>query len=433
MYCSGCGKEIDDKNKFCPYCGTAVVNSGNAAVSAGNSINTFKPSGTVPVQKREKKERKKIHVNKALLISLAEVLILAALIIGFFKLGNHVFGPARAAEDYMEAYAEDDWDRIEALTDMKESDFLTRETLKKSLTETLSGDYEDYEAILTSSRGSSAEVKVRYGDEGSLKNKINLTLEKQGEKKFLFFDTWKVSTEGYVVSNPVIYVPTGTKAYLDGAMIPENYLQEGYMPNADYSYGSDSYYDAYVLPEVFIGEHTAAAVIDTYPLASVKTVLNEENKEIVINNLQCPEDLQEKMIRETYESIKQYVGAHVEGKPFSTIEGIYKQDRDLMESAKSNYEYASNNFFAYNKESGVKEVNVRSSHGQVNGFYLNEGSITAEIQYDFEYDTIRADKDWWSGELTENENERSDRGYVYVAYAPDGSWKITSMQLPYEF
>ena len=286
---------------------------------------------------------------------------------------------------------------------------------------------------MTSSRGSSAEVKVRYGDEGSLKNKINLTLEKQGVKKFLFFDTWKVSTEGNVVSNPVIYVPTGTKAYLDGVMIPENYLQEGYMPNADYSYGSDSYYDAYVLPEVFIGEHTAAAVIDTYPLASVKTVLNEENKEIVINNLQCPEDLQEKMIRETYESIKQYVGAHVEGKPFSTIEGIYKQDRDLMESAKSNYEYASNNFFAYNKESGVKEVNVKSSHGQVNGFYLNEGSITAEIQYDFEYDTIRADKDWWSGELTENENERSDRGYVYVAYAPDGSWKITSMQLPYEF
>ena len=100
MYCSGCGKEIDDKNKFCPYCGTAVVNSGNAAVNAGNSVNTFKPSGTVPVQKREKKERKKIHVNKALLISLAEVLILAALIIGFFKLGNHVFGPARTAEDY---------------------------------------------------------------------------------------------------------------------------------------------------------------------------------------------------------------------------------------------------------------------------------------------------------------------------------------------
>lgn len=27
MFCSNCGKEIDVENKFCPYCGTAIINS----------------------------------------------------------------------------------------------------------------------------------------------------------------------------------------------------------------------------------------------------------------------------------------------------------------------------------------------------------------------------------------------------------------------
>ena len=433
MYCSGCGKEISDKNKFCPYCGMAVANSGNTKDTVGESINTFKPSGDSGGQKKTVRERKKIRINKALIISIVGVLILAALIVGFFKLGYFLFGPVRVAEDYMEAYAEDDWDRIMALIDMEESDFLTEESLKKSMEETIPDDYEDYNAVLVSSRGSSATVKVRYGDEGSLKNKLNLNLEKQGVKKFLFFDTWKVSADENVITNPVIYVPTGTKAYLDGVMIPENYIQEGYVPASVYSYGTEKY-TAYVLPEVFSGEHTVAAVLDSYPLASVKAVINEENKEIVINNIICPADLQEIIINNSYEGIKQYIDSHVGGKPFSTIEGIYKQDRDLLDSAKNNYEYSANNFYASNKESGIRKVDVSSSQGQMRGFYFNDGNIVAEIQYDFAYDTIRVDKDWWSGELSETTNEnRTEKGYVYVVYASDGSWKITSLQLPYEF
>lgn len=429
MYCTGCGKEIPDNTKFCPHCGKKTA-AGEAA-----AVNTFaasSPQVSNPAPPRKvKKEKQPFKVNAALIVSILEIVILGLLIFGFFKLGAWIFGPENAAKDFMQAYADDDWETLYAMIDMPESDFLEGSSLKKIMEEQISSDFEDYDTSLASSRGNSASVKVKYGDEGSLKNKATLNLEKQGDKRFVFFDTWKVTLEDAIINNPVIYVPTGMDAYFDGILISRDYLQEGYVPQSEY-YGNSYEYDAYVLPEIYAGEHTAAAVMGEYTVASSKVRLDEENKEILVNNIILPEDLQKKITEDGFAYMQRFLEARVNGENFQNIKDIYKNDKEILDRAKNNYEYNTDYYYAFNKETGIKKISVSDPVGNVSSYYLNDGTLTAEVQFNFTYDATYVDKDWWSGEKSERKNENmSGSCYEYLVYSEDGSWKLTDIQMSY--
>ena len=68
MFCGNCGKEINEKTKFCPYCGQAVQSAANNMNYTENHIGHQKSSS-----------------GKWIVLTIA---IIAVVIIGFFTLGN---------------------------------------------------------------------------------------------------------------------------------------------------------------------------------------------------------------------------------------------------------------------------------------------------------------------------------------------------------
>lgn len=56
MFCGNCGAKIDDKTKFCPYCGAKCSNeNGNAIAATENSENSLSTiNGSVTKEIKEK-------------------------------------------------------------------------------------------------------------------------------------------------------------------------------------------------------------------------------------------------------------------------------------------------------------------------------------------------------------------------------------------
>lgn len=423
MFCAKCGKKIPEQDKFCQFCGTPV------------SDKDPKPEKKIvkPVIQHEKpkKEKKQFHINKALIVAILEVVLLVGLVYGFLKVGEYLYGPASVAKAYMQAYYEDDFDKLYAMSEKEESFFLTEDALKRSLEQKISGDFEDYEIGSVSERGRTAEVKVKYGKEGSQKNKIVLSLNKQDEKGFFIFNTWKVSPEDIIINNYAVKMPKGTDAYFDGILIPEEYKQEGFSEDSMYS-GYDVY-DSYILPEVYCGEYSLTAAIDDYPIYSEKRMISEESVEDTYDSgsfrLFCPEKMQDEIVNTAYDYMSKYEDALISGKNFKDVEDLFVHDKDILDDAKQSYEYSMDQYYANNKDyGGIKELEIEKATGELTQFYQDVSGITSDITIEFDCKrTTKYRNNYYGDDERTDENQGSC--YARLVYGSDGTWKLGSMDL----
>jgi len=427
MFCAKCGKEIPNHDRFCQFCGTPVDNSESKQEKA-----VVKPAIKVQTPQKERKPFR-IHINKALIVSLIEVLLLVGLVFGFLKVGDYLYGPTSVAKEYMQAYYEDDFDKIYAMSEREESFFLTDEALKKALEKKLSGDFEDYEVASVSERGRSAVVKVKYGKEGSLKNKIELTLNKQDEKGFFIFDTWKVSLEDIIIDNYEVRVPKSTDAYFDGILIPAEYKQERF--DTDNMYGGYDVYDSYILPQVYSGEYTITAAIDDYPVYSEKINIDTETAEMTYEGngfrLYCPEKMQDEIVNVAYDYMNKYEDALITGKNFNEIEDMFVHDKDILDNAKSTYEYSGDRYYVTNKNyGGIKDLKIKKIVGEMNQFYQGERGISSDINIEFEFKRTTKYKSYYGDDEERTDENYSDGNcYASLVYGSDGTWKLTGLNL----
>ena len=425
MFCGKCGKEIAEGKKFCPYCGFSL--EGIVPEVKKN------PVKAKPILKEEKKGG--FRINIALVITLVEVLVLSALIWGFFRVGQIVYGPEALANEYMKALAEDNWAVIMNLTDVEESEFLSGASFKKAISELVPEDFDSFNISLRKMRGDTAEVQVKYGSDGKNRNSLKLIMEKQDDKKLLLFDTWKVSADNFVLEDFVIYSPKGTDAYFDGKQLNDNLIREGYVPNVENSDNFTRYaeeFDSYVIPEIYVGTHECAALVGDNTVSALKFEASEENKYVAMTEISSTEQLQEKIISEANSDLKTILEAKVNGKAFDDISDIYLGSSDTLDRMRRNYENSLDKYYSTDSETGIKQIEVRDIKGRLQDFYLgNEGELTSQVNLEFEYDTTIIAKDWWSGKLGESMRENnSGNFYVHLVYSDD-AWKIKEQQLPY--
>ena len=441
MFCYKCGKQIADGKKFCPYCGANQSGEPNPLMQGG--IASQPVGGTAPnsqnnLQKKPDNPKRPLKIDSALIFSLCEIIILAVIIFAFIKVGNYMYGPASIAKSYMRAIAEDDWDTVYTLTDTGDFDDVDKSEISKAVSNMIPGDFDSYEVSVKDSDDDDCQVRVRYGSDGSLKNKVTLSMSRQSAKQFLVFRTWKVSVDNELVNNLVVYAPVGTTAYFDGKELSRDLIQEGYAPS-DY----DDYmaYDAYVIPETYQGKHNAAAAISgnvvAYSEADIrKNSSDDENDsqesdeadEIILSSVFAPADLQNEIINTAYSDFQAEISAKVTGSGFDSIKDIYGGAQDQLSGSKEKYENAADYYYKTNSEGvGIKNIRVHDVNGTMNNFYADEDSFHAEIDIEFKYDYKNVESDWWTGNKTENEyDNNSGSCMIYLQMDKDGSWKVIS-------
>ena len=164
----------------------------------------------------------------------------AALIAGGVLIMNSKFSAEAAVKSYWEAKASCDWSAVYDSCEFPDNEMLSLQAFVNSRAEDneslsyKSVTYTERDKALTfglsksalsnwlddgdSARGKDTKVyNIEYTEKGdSSYHSEEVVAVKTGEKKFLFWNEWKVIPSDYVVQNIELYVPNGTTVTLNG-------------------------------------------------------------------------------------------------------------------------------------------------------------------------------------------------------------------------
>lgn len=216
MICPNCGKDVPDGN-FCEECGSSLLIKKEAKI---------KP-------KKVKKTGEEFSKKGKTIIGI--LILVLCISIGFFYIEGSKFSTAeKAAEQYREYYNDQQWDKIYDMTNITETEFITKASYEKVMAN-VTGQLGEINS--SNHNKDSVEKQIYFGSDSSC------TLQKLNKKRYLFFDHWKLSNLMVdTVPVKIPYIPQ-CPAAIDGITIKDVYLKEG---------EDEKYYDI----EVLEGIHT---------------------------------------------------------------------------------------------------------------------------------------------------------------------------------
>ena len=221
-YCSKCGAKNKFENKSCEHCGLPF--------------------------KSEKLNLK----NKNVKIILGLVVLVLLFLVISFKIFSDITDPATIAEKYMKSFASSDWSYAYDTLNLKGyKTFVSEEIFQKIMEENfiLSVDIVNYKVDDVLVDDLSASITFLYTTEGdSAQYKETIYLIKENEKKYLFFDDWRVvkiseaTFDNLIVENYEITVMKDSKLMYEDIEITDKYINKE---------KSTDVVDVYTLPQVF--------------------------------------------------------------------------------------------------------------------------------------------------------------------------------------
>lgn len=238
MFCAECGTKNETGAQFCENCGHKIEVETVAATTtvAPNSGKSF----STKIKEMSKKNK---------IISVIAIVLVVALITVYLVL-NNMTKPEKIAEKFFNATMSYDVDAVYKFLDVEESEFTTKEMLKRISSSDI--DEDDIPKVLNytvakpvvSSDGLSVTVTITYvveGDDDSETASIKLVKDKN--KKWLFFDNWKVSVSGTdTVKGYEIKVMKDSKVTIEGVEVNSKYIDKK---------ESDDTLDVYSMPAMF--------------------------------------------------------------------------------------------------------------------------------------------------------------------------------------
>lgn len=237
MFCTKCGKQNSDNNRFCQYCGEKLViksEINQKPVSEPAVPKKKMPSGTL----------------KWAVLLLCQVIVIAFLVLLAKVLADEYYSPKYFVSRYFESIVNGHPEEAyEYLSFDGESPFFSKEAFCSKMGAQYNGRLINYKIKLEAGSSTKSVYKVIYrlsGKSGDYTMKV--ILDHLNKKKFFIFDQWKVSTQNICVSDYVVYVPANATATLDGIQLTGE--------NAAKKYDNERAMDAYTIPQIMTGTHT---------------------------------------------------------------------------------------------------------------------------------------------------------------------------------
>lgn len=248
MFCGECGTKNKKGSLFCAECGARVEGSELEATEEKEEV-----------EERKESKPKKPMSKKQKLAILAIVLVVAILGIGY-KLGSDATSPKAIAKKYITALADSDWDYLYQYIGIEgDSTFASKDIFKDLMSENNAGtEIANFKIkdVTYSSGNLNAEVDFVYTTKNnSSEQNGTVYLTKQKDKKYLFFDDWKISNfnkSSMVVEDYEIKVLKDSVVTYAGVEVDAKYKDAN---------KSNEQYDVYLLPQVFMTSTTLKVVL----------------------------------------------------------------------------------------------------------------------------------------------------------------------------
>lgn len=207
MFCHECGTKNEEDALFCSECGTPLKETNwNVQFSK-----TRKP------------------VSKISIVMIIEWIIAIGLIAGIFIIIGEKCSPETVAMKHWEAVAAGEWADVYETCDFPENEFLTKQmylNANANSTDIISyktADLIDLNAPVNAANKTDAkEYRIEYLVKGNdEKDYRYVVLTRTGQKQFLFWDEWKVSSFKCWAEDVQFSIPVNATMTLNGMEIPE--------------------------------------------------------------------------------------------------------------------------------------------------------------------------------------------------------------------
>ena len=368
MFCGECGSKNDKDSMFCSECGSKLT-----AVE--------KPTKKVSKKKEDHakagSESKTKKIKKPLIIFIVILAIVAG--IGY-KVCSDLTNPKRIANEYLKAIVNNDKDKLYDYFSIEgDKTFASKKIYKSLVKETNTNKIENFKVTDVEKKDLTAIVRYSYTIEGSSYESTDyVSLVKAKNKKFLFFDDWKIGNIQYsnsLIKDFTVKVLKDSEVEYAGVKITDKYKKKD---------NDSTTYDVYVLPQVFKYETVIKAklpsgievedsVIPSLYTSSVTIKFNEKN---------ISEKMKKEIIKVSKEGLTNIYSCAIDMLEFDrTISNFKHEGLDLTKLENSYNEFKSSLLSSTNvlKSITFKDMSIYDLNLDDDGYF----NVELKINYDY--------------------------------------------------
>ena len=356
------------------------------------------------------------------IIKIVLILAVCGFIGIFIAVGERAGSSYRFAEKYFTYYITNNYQEMYKMIDGENSDFISFENFQSMCSgEKVYGSMKDYTIGSATKNGDSVTYVVSYYMEGdNNQHTYTITLNKQKEKKYLFFDTWKVSVKRFLVKDFQIKTPAGMKASLDGKDLSK------------YSDGTseDGTQDYYRIPVLFTGDHTLMVSSDIVGNISKAVYVRKDDESMELTTKDF------KMNSGEQKDIESYSGLLLMNMYTYTMDGVSTFEDKVSklfapdEQSQAAARYAFDQLrAAITKEDGssLRTLDIGTITPYLTTFEY-PGKAVVQVDYSYSF-TANGGTTILNGII----NYYSGDGWASARYTftlADGAWKVTGIEMP---
>lgn len=338
----------------------------------------------------------------------------------FIAVGKRAGSPERYAKEFFSYYITNNYEEMYKMIDCEESQFINYENYKsKCEGEKVYGSITGYNIGKPVTQGKKVTFVATYniGSDDTI-HTYTITLNKQKEKVYGFFSTWKVSVNRFLINDYDINVPVGTQVFLDGTDI------------AAYKVGTseDGTQDKYVIDKIFSGDHTVSINLDaTGEITKTQYVTQDlATMTITTNDFAMKPDVQRKLYEYSVFVVNSMFQYSMDAtRNFEDISVLYNNTEEAQASAKATFETVSRGVVKENGES-IRQLELSSISPSIYSFTYPD-RVTVRVTYNYSYAAVSGTNEL-SGIISEFSGEGADFADVYFNLV-DGDWKIVKVDM----
>lgn len=356
------------------------------------------------------------------IIKIALILAICGFTGIFIAVGERAGSSYRFAEKYFTYYITNNYQEMYKMIDGENSDFISYGNFQSMCSgEKVYGSMKDFSIGSATKNGDSVTYVVSYYMEGdSNQHTYTITLNKQKEKKYLFFDTWKVSVKRFLVRDFQIKTPAGMKASLDGKDL------SGYSDGTS----EDGTQDHYRIPVLFTGDHTLTVSSDLVGNISKAVYVRKDDESMELTT----QDF--KMNSGEQEDIESYSGLLLMNMYTYAMDGVSTFEDKVSklfapdEQSQAAARYAFDQLrAAITKEDGssLRTLDIGTITPYLTMFEY-PGKAVVQVDYSYSF-TANGGTTILNGII----NYYSGDGWASARYTftlTDGAWKVSGIEMP---
>ncbi len=441
MYCQECGTYHDDDAIFCGECGVRL-DKGEPVQSnvepaepiidflkptvelTEEPIQPAEPTVQSTVKKAATKPKASLHLSKTSMVLIVEALVLVLVICGMAFLAKKCFTPEQEAVNYFVNIANGEWEKAYEKLDVVESEFINANTFAAANKYNSLGVINAYQVreiqdeemteLLYQQTALGRDVYIDYRLKGSTYDSTYMvSLNKQPEKQYLFFDSWKVGTSNLICENFYVYVPTGAVVTIDGTVLSDAYAV---MTDGTGTYAEEQITE-YIMPQIFMGAHEITVTMEGKQTVTETIHIASSYYEYYLTQMYWTEEAMQELIQTAEASMQQIYAAAMDGQPLESISSLFTTHEFYLEEIQYDYKYLQESL----RDTAYVPVKISFSDMQ-GSMYDTETTVTIDFTYEVEYYY----ENWWTSAMEQDIYVGSEQWYFNFV-KENGKWVLTNL------